>query len=118
MTVYKLRTMPDPAPSSSPSTSASARAAILAIAGAQALFFLYTIYYVIQRINPKGDGFELVAIGPMSLIFIMLVLPALMMGFNKRESLRIPAILCFLALATNFIVWSQIVAEFAQSTPR
>jgi hypothetical protein len=108
--------MTDPALTPSPSTSG--RATILAIAGAQTLFFLYTIYYVIQRINPKGDGFELVAIGPMGLIFLFLVLPALMMGFNKRESLKIPAILCLLALAANAIVWSQIVAEFAQSTPR
>jgi uncharacterized membrane protein YhaH (DUF805 family) len=99
-------------------TGASARWTILAIAGVQALFFLYAIYYVIQRINPKGGGFELVAIGPMAMIFLAFVVPALMMGFNKREAMKIPAILCLLGVAANFIVWGQIVSEFAQIAAR
>jgi len=110
--------MTDPALTPPPQTSPSARWTILAIAGAQTLFFLYTIYYVISRANPKGDGFELVAIGPMGLIFLLLVLPALMMGLNKRETLKIPAILCLLGIAANFIVWGQIVSEFAQTAAR
>ena len=110
--------MTDPVLTPSPQNNASARWTILAIAGAQALFFFYTIYYVIRRANPKGDGFELVAIGPMALIFLAFVVPALMMGFNKRESLKIPAILCLLAFAANFVVWGQIVSEFAQNAPR
>jgi hypothetical protein len=99
-------------------TGASARWTILAIAGAQAMFFVYAIYSVIQRINPKGDGFEIVAIGPMAMIFLAFVVPALMMSLNKRESMKIPAILCLLGVAANFIVWSQIVAEFAQNAAR
>jgi hypothetical protein len=99
-------------------TGAAARRTILAIAGAQALFFVYAIYCVIQRINPKGDGFEIVAIGPMAMIFLAFVVPALMMGFNRRQSMKIPAILCLLGVAANFIVWGQIVAEFAQNAAR
>jgi len=110
--------MNDPALDPSTETGKAARATIIALAGAQGLFWIYTIYYIISHANPKGDGFELVAIMPMSIIFIMLVLPALMMGLNKRETLRIPTILCLLGLVANFIVWGWIVAEFAQSAAR
>ena len=99
-------------------TGKSARWTILAIAGAQVLFFVYAIYAIIHHINPKGDGFEIVAIGPMAMIFLAFVVPALMMSLNKRESMKIPAILCLLGVVANFIVWGQIVAEFAQNAAR
>ena len=99
-------------------TGQSARWTVLALAGAQTLFWIYTIYYVISHADPKGDGFQFVAIMPMSFIFILLVLPALMMGLNRRETPRVPAILCLLGIAANFIVWGQILSEFAQSAAR
>lgn len=103
--------MTDPALDPAIPTGKSARITIVAIAAAQTLFWIYTIYHIISRADPKGDGFELVAIMPMSLIFILLVLPALMMGVNKRENLLMPAILCILGLLANFFVWGQILSE-------
>ena len=43
---------------------------------------------------------------------------ALMMSLNKRESMRVPAILCLLAVVANFIVFGQIVAKMARKTHR
>jgi hypothetical protein len=98
-------------------TGKSARWTILALACAQTLFWVYTIYYVISHADPKGDGMEIVAIGPMSIIFFALVLPALLKS-RRGHSLGAAAILCLLGLAANLIVWGQILSEFAQpATP-
>jgi len=109
--------MSDPALDPATETGKSARWTILAIAGAQAMFWLYTIYYVIARANPKGDGFELVAIMPMSLIFLVFVLPAFLKARAGR-SLKAAAILCLIGLAANFFVWAQILSELAPATAR
>lgn len=93
-------------------TGQAARWTILIIAGAQTLFWLYTFYYIIAHANPMGDGFEMVAIMPMGLIFFALVLPALQMA-RRGRSLGLAAILCLLALFANFIVWNEIVSELA-----
>jgi uncharacterized membrane protein YpjA len=109
--------MTDPALDPATETGKSARWTIMAIAAAQAVFWLYTIYYVIARANPKGDGFELVAIMPMSLIFLVFVLPAFLKARAGR-SLKAAAILCLIGLAANFFVWAQILSELAPDAAR
>ena len=70
----------------------------------QALFWVYTIYYIISHADPKGDGMEIVAIGPMSFIFFALVLPALMIGLQQaRVTASSGRFSCLLGFAANAI---------------
>ena len=109
--------MTDPALDPATETGKAARWTIMAIAAAQTLFWLYTIYYVIVHASPKGDGFELVAIMPMSVIFLAFGLPAFLKARAGR-SLKVAAILCLIGLAANFLVWAQILSELAPATTR
>jgi heme/copper-type cytochrome/quinol oxidase subunit 4 len=51
--------------------------AVLGLAAVETLFWLYTFYYVDRHANPLGNGLELIALVPMTMIFLMGVLPAL-----------------------------------------
>jgi hypothetical protein len=90
----------------------AARLLVLGLAGAQTIFWIYTFFYIDARANPKGDGMEWLAIVPMSFIFFALVLPALIMGIGGR-ALRTATIMALIGAAANFVVWSQILGEFA-----
>ena len=46
---------------------------------------IYSVAYIIRSANPQGDGMELVAIGPMTAIFIVLTLPALLLAMPGRR---------------------------------
>ncbi|MBI4273158.1 MAG: hypothetical protein HY659_00465 [Rhizobiales bacterium] len=85
---------------------------LLGLTGVQTIFWIYTFFYIGARANPKGDGMEWLAVMPMSFIFFALVFPVLLMGISGR-ALRTATILALIGAAANFIVWSQILGEFA-----
>jgi hypothetical protein len=89
-----------------------ARIVVLAAAIAQALFLLYTWWYVPAHANPKGDGMELVALVPLTIIFLVFVLPALTMGIGGR-GLRVAVVLLLIGGIANFLLWTEILSEFA-----
>jgi hypothetical protein len=105
--------------SSTPAASrwTAQRLFVLAFALGQAAFWIYTWKYVLDRINPKGGGMELMAVGPMTFIFLVLVLPGLVLAI-RGLSLRAAIIFLLLGFAANFVVWSQIVSEFAANAAR
>jgi hypothetical protein len=57
---------------------------ILAVAGAQTAYWIYTFRLIAVNANPLGDGMEFAAIVPFGLVFIALVAPALSLGIWGR----------------------------------
>jgi len=104
--------MTHPALDPSTETGRAARWTIMALAAAQTLFWIYAIYHIVSHANPKGDGFELVAIMPMSFIFFGLALPAWMLAREGRK-VGIAAILCLAGLLANALLWAEILSELA-----
>ncbi|MEP7031323.1 MAG: hypothetical protein ABI830_10360 [Pseudolabrys sp.] len=102
-------------------TNARLRLAVLVLAGAQTLFWLFTFYYINAHANPRGDGMEWLAIVPMTIIFSALVVPALILGgAGGRFALaaKIGAGFVVVGLGANIVVWLQILGEFAHKTLR
>lgn len=83
----------------------------------QTAFWIYTWYYLIAHANPKGDGMELVATVPLTLIFLIFVLPAFFMGLAGR-ALRTSVVLLLLGFCANALLWMQILSELAPHAPR
>jgi hypothetical protein len=96
----------------SAASAVSIRATVILVAGAQTVFWLYTWYYILGHANPKGDGMELMATMPMTMIFLVLVAPALVLGLAGR-ALRTALVLLLIALVLNFFIWSEVVKELA-----
>jgi hypothetical protein len=96
-------------PTTDSGSDKSARRLVCAAAIAQTVFFACVTYYVLAYV--KRDGFELNAILPLALIFLVLVLPSLVLSLFRRASLLFPAVLSLFALAANYLIFSQIVSE-------
>ena len=93
--------------------------AVLALAAAETLFWLYTFYFISRRANPRGDGMEWLAEVPMTLIFLAGVLPALglgLVGLRFRWAAIAGAVFAAGALVADIVIWLQILAEFAGKT--
>lgn len=80
------------------------------LSGAQAVFWVYSIAYIIRSANPKGDGMELVAVMPMTLVFAVFVIPALMLSFFTRLH-RVGVTLGVIGACANGFLWNEILAE-------
>ncbi len=93
------------------------RVLVLAAAAAQTAFWIYTWFYIIGHANPKGDGMELVALGPLTLIFLIFVLPPLLFGAGGR-ALPVSAGLLVLGAAANAALWIEILAELGGHAAR
>ena len=95
------------------------RALVFLGAGAETLFWLWTFRYIAARANPRGDGMEWLAEVPMSMIFLLLTLPALRLAWRGQgRSLWIAAALVLVSAAANALIWSEIVTEFAGTAAR
>jgi hypothetical protein len=57
---------------------------ILAVAGAQTAYWIYTFRFIAVNANPLGDGMEFAAIIPFGFVFITLVAPPLALGIWGR----------------------------------
>lgn len=109
-------TKPDPLPRRRASLRKRLRIAlrsfVLAAACALTLFWIYTFYAIGEHANPKGDGMEWMAAFPMTLIFLLLTLPALIIGLFGRR-LIFGALVAVASAFVNLWVWREILAEFA-----
>ncbi len=91
-------------------------AIVVAAAAAETLFWLYTFSYIGARANPKGDGMEWLAAVPMTLIFVVLVLPAFAaaaLGWRFALAGKIALGFAVVAAIADAVVWTQIVGELA-----
>lgn len=75
-------------------------------------FWVYTFYAIGEHANPKGDGMEWMAAFPMTLIFMLLTLPALIIGLFGR-ALIFGALVAAASAFVNVWIWREILAEFA-----
>lgn len=92
------------------------RRGVIAVASAATLFWLYTFFHIGRVANPKGDGMEWLAAFPMSVVFLIFVLPALITGLAARKSpraLKFAAVLLAIGVFADLWLWSQILGEFA-----
>jgi hypothetical protein len=100
-------------------TNANLCRATLGLAAAETLFWLYTFSYINRHANPMGDGMEWLAAVPMTIIFLALVLPTLILGvigWWYALAAQIAAGLAALAALADVIVWTQIHGELTHRT--
>jgi len=93
--------------------------ATLAVVAVETLFWLYIFYYIDGHANPLGDGMEWLAVVPMTIIFLALVVPALILAVVGRRfalATKLAAGLAVIAAAADVVVWTQILGEFAHKT--
>ncbi|MFI4998101.1 MAG: hypothetical protein ACHQAQ_20235 [Hyphomicrobiales bacterium] len=82
----------------------------IALAGAQTVYWLYTFRLILVNANPRGDGFELVAIVPFGLVFLALVAPSLWLGATGRR-LPLGVALAVAGLIVNVLLFVEIARE-------
>jgi hypothetical protein len=78
------------------------RICVLILAGGETLFWLSNFQYIAARTNPLGDGMEWLAIVPMTAVFVMLTLPALILGIRGR-GLRTALVLTLFSLGSRAV---------------
>lgn len=87
------------------------RILILTAACALAAFWIYT-FYAIGEVATAKSGMEWAAAMPMTLIFMLLTLPALIIGIFGRP-LVFGALVAAASAFMNLWVWREILAQFA-----
>jgi hypothetical protein len=90
--------------------------AVLALAAAETLFWLYTFYYINHRTNPLGDGMEWLAEVPLIIIVLAGVVPAAVLavaGFWFRFAGMAAAAFACAALIADVVIWIELLDEFA-----
>jgi hypothetical protein len=93
--------------------------AVLALAAAETLFWLYTFYYINHRTNPLGDGLEWMAEVPLTIIVLAGVVPAALLaiaGFWFRIAAMAAAAFACAALIADVVIWIELLGEFAHKT--
>jgi hypothetical protein len=93
--------------------------AVLALAAAETLFWLYTFYYINHRTNPLGDGLEWMAEVPLTIIVLAGVVPAVLLaiaGFWFRIAAMAAAAFACAALIADVVIWIELLGEFAHKT--
>jgi hypothetical protein len=88
------------------------RVVVVGAAVAQTLFLLYTWYYIPSHASPMGDGMEFAALVPLTIIFLVFVLPPLLLAIAGRW-LAFAVILLLIGGAANGLLWNEILNEFA-----
>ena len=84
----------------------------IVLAVTQTAYWLYTFRLIAVNSNPMGDGLEFVAIVPFGFIFIVLLAPALLLGWMGRF-LAFGAALAIVALILNVLLSFEITSELA-----
>jgi hypothetical protein len=77
-------TMRDAFPAPASQMARFFRCFVIAVAGAQTAFWLYTFRLIYVNANPMGDGFEFVAVVPFGFVFFALVVPSLVSAQETR----------------------------------
>jgi len=83
---------------------------VIALAGVQTLYWLYTFRLIAVNANPMGDGMEFVAIMPFGFPFAALIVPALWLGARGRW-LALAALLAIAGLILNVLLFMEIASE-------
>jgi hypothetical protein len=86
------------------------RRLVVAVAGAQTLYWLYTFRLIFMNADPLGDGFEYVAIVPFGVVFLALVAPSLWLASGGRM-LPLSAALGVAGLVLNVLLFIEIASE-------
>lgn len=76
------------------------------------VFWGYTFHFISNVPPGDGTGFQWLAEFPLTIIFLVLSLPALMMSWSSRLS-AVAAGLGISGLIAFAIVWQQLLVEFA-----
>ena len=87
------------------------RAVALIVAGAGALFWLYTFFGIAQVPGGDGSGFKWIAVIPLGLVFLVLTLPALILALFDRW-LWFSLILGGVGLVAFAYLWTELLGEF------
>ncbi len=98
-------------------TARTTRTCTLALACAQAAYWLYAFRLIAVNSNPLGDGLEFAAIVPFGLIFLALVVPSLMLAWSGR-TLPLAAALAVVGLILNVLLFIEIASELTHDGAR
>ncbi|TKT73105.1 hypothetical protein YH63_017675 [Afipia massiliensis] len=113
-----MTSTPPPLPPVSDWETPTIRATVLAIAAANTVFWLWTFRFIAAHTNPKGDGFEWVAVMPFGFIFLLgALLPAMRAirgprAFGPGFNLGIALALVIGATMLNAMMYLQVLGEF------
>jgi hypothetical protein len=88
------------------------RLAAMALAAAEIVFWLYAFFYISRHASPGGDGLEWAAMLPLTLIWLCLAFPALVLSPFARAA-WIAAGLATAAAVADLVIWTQVLGEFA-----
>ena len=86
------------------------RIGVPALGAAETLFWAYTVHFVFSRANPTGDGMEILALFPMTLILLLGSLPGLVLGLF-RSTVSAGLLFVVASLLANVVVWPQLLGE-------
>lgn len=109
---------PPPVPPASHRETPGVRALVLSLAAANTVFWLWTFRFIAAHSNPKGDGFEWVAVMPFGAIFAVgALLPALRAlrgprAYGPGFSLGIALALVIGATLLNAMMYLTLLGEF------
>jgi hypothetical protein len=87
------------------------RAVALAVAGAGALFWLYTFFGIVRVPGGDGSGFKWIAVIPLGFVFLVLTLPALILALIDRW-LWCSLVLGCIGLVAFGYLWNELLGEF------
>lgn len=87
------------------------RAVALAVAGAGALFWLYTFFGIARVPGGDGSGFKWIAVIPLGFVFLVLTLPALILALIDRW-LWCSLVLGCIGLVAFGYLWNELLGEF------
>jgi len=90
---------------------------LIAVAGAQAAYWLYTFRLILVNMNPLGDGFEWVAVVPFGIVFLAFIAPSLWLGVAGRM-LPLGVALAVAGLVLNGLLFIEIASELTNDGAR
>jgi hypothetical protein len=90
---------------------------LIAVAGAQAAYWLYTFRLILVNANPLGDGFEWVAVVPFGIVFVGFVVPSVCCGLAGRM-LPLGVALAVAGLILNWLLFIEIASELTNDGAR
>jgi hypothetical protein len=84
------------------------------------MLWLSIAIYIGQHINPKGDGMELVPLGPAAMVLIGTVVPALQLSRppTTPRQIRWAAGLGVAGIVVNVLLFFWVIAELGQELAR
>jgi hypothetical protein len=87
------------------------RSLVLVLACALTLFWIYTFQAIGGQASASGDGLEWAVAVPLTLAFVLLTFPALVIGLFGRP-LFLGLLITAAAIAVNAWIWLDVLAEF------